>query len=245
MFSLLGGRGAGREARRRRAPTAQVEFHRARKLFQFSEKLLVTRDVPGAAGEALLDGVIEATGADKGFVISARHADRGARGSATSARSDVARRGACSLGLDPAVIRRAGTSTVDNAVDDTLFRSAASVMNPALSSVMCAAPSPTATRWGSSTSANDRIAKVFDPRSLNILAVFASQASLILKGVLLETLRQGNAELEKKLKEQRFREIIGSCDRWSRCSQRCEGGADGRVGAHHGETGTDGASSRA
>jgi transcriptional regulator with PAS, ATPase and Fis domain len=60
---------------------------------------------------------------------------------------------------------------------------------------------------------NDRVANLFDTQSLDVLTVFAGQASLILKSAMvLETLRQGHAELEKKLKEQRFGEIIGSCD---------------------------------
>jgi transcriptional regulator with GAF, ATPase, and Fis domain len=195
------------------ADPSQGELTGLRKLFQFSEKLLVTRDVQ-ALLEALLDGVIEATGADKGFVILLRGAQtevRAARNLRQETLPDAVRQ--LSDSILAKVIETRRPLIVDNAVDDTLFRSAASVMNLKLSSVMCAPLIAGGDLLGILYLGNDRIAKVFEPRSLDILSVFAGQASLILQGaLLLETLRQGHAELEKKLKEQRFGEIIGSCD---------------------------------
>jgi len=192
---------------------AQAELTGLRKLFQFSEKLLVTRDVQTLL-EALLDGVIEVTGADKGFVILLRGNQtevRAARNLRQETLPDAVRQ--LSDSILAKVIETRRPLIVDNAIDDTLFRSAASVMNLKLSSVMCAPLIAGGDMLGILYLGNDRITHVFEPRSLDILSVFAAQASLILAGaLLLETLRQGHAELEKKLKDQRFGEIIGSCD---------------------------------
>jgi transcriptional regulator with GAF, ATPase, and Fis domain len=192
---------------------AQAELTGLRKLFQFSERLLVVRDVQPLL-EALLDGVIEATGADKGFVILVRDQKtevRAARNLRQENLPDAVRQLSDSIIAKAIETRR--PLIVDNAVDDTLFRSAASVMNLKLCSVMCAPLLAGGELLGLIYLGNDRVAHLFDPKSVDLLAVFASQASLILQNaMLLETLRVGNAELEKKLKEQRFGEIIGSCE---------------------------------
>ncbi len=192
---------------------SQAELTGLRKLYQFSERLLVTRDVQTLL-EALLDGAIEATGADKGFVVLLRGNQtevRAARNLRQENLPDAVRQ--LSDSIIAKVIESKRPIIVHNAVDDTLFRSAASVMNLKLCSVMCAPLIAGGELSGLIYLGNDRIAHLFDPKALDILTVFASQASLILQNtMLLETLRQGHAELEKKLKEQRFGEIIGSCD---------------------------------
>ena len=192
---------------------SQAELTGLRKLYQFSERLLVTRDVQ-ALLEALLDGAIEATGADKGFVVLLRGNQtevRAARNLRQENLPDAVRQ--LSDSIVAKVIETKRPLIVDNALDDTLFRSAASVMNLKLSSVLCAPLLAGGDLLGILYLGNDRVAKLFDPKALDLFSVFASEAALILwNTMLMETLRQGNAELEKKLKEQRFGEIIGSCD---------------------------------
>ena len=190
----------------------QAELTGLRKLYQFSERLLVTRDVQQLLA-ALLDGAIEATGADKGFVILLRDKQtevRAARNLRQESIPDGVRQ------LSDSIIARVVESRrpiiVHNAVDDASFKGAVSVMNLRLCSVMCAPLIAGGELMGLIYLGNDQVAHLFDPRSLDVLSVFASQASLILQNaLLLETLRTDNAELEKKLKSQRFGEIIGSC----------------------------------
>ncbi len=189
-----------------------AEITGLRKLFQFSERLLVTRDVQ-ALLEALLDGAIEATGADKGFVVLLRDGKtevRAARNLRQENLPDAVRHLSDSILAQVIASRR--PLIVHDAAQDLMFKGAASVMNLRLCSVMCAPLIAGGDLLGLIYLGNDRVANLFDPRTLDVLSVFASQASLILQNaLLLETLRTDNAELEKKLKSTRFGEIIGSC----------------------------------
>lgn len=194
------------------ADGATAEFTGLRKLFQFSERLLVTRDVQ-ALLEALLDGAIEATGADKGFVVLLRESKtevRAARNLRQENLPDAVRH--LSDSIIARVIESKRPLIVQDATHDLMFKGAASVMNLRLCSVMCAPLIAGGDLLGLIYLGNDRVANLFEPRTMDVLTVFASQASLILQNaLLLETLRTDNAELEKKLKSQRFGEIIGSC----------------------------------
>ena len=194
------------------ADGATAEYTGLRKLFQFSERLLVTRDVQ-ALLEALLDGAIEATGADKGFVVLLRDSKtevRAARNLRQENLPDAVRH--LSDSIIARVIESKRPLIVHDAAHDTMFKGAASVMNLRLCSVMCAPLIAGGDLLGLIYLGNDRVANLFEPRTMDVLSVFASQASLILQNaLLLETLRTDNAELEKKIKSQRFGEIIGSC----------------------------------
>ncbi len=212
VFSMLEeAEGPGRAGAQ--GDVSQAELTGLRKLYEFSQRLLVTRDVQTLL-EALLDGAIEATGADKGFVVMLRETQtevRAARNLRQENLPDAVRQ--LSDSILAKVIESRRPLIVHNAVDDTLFRSAASVMNLKLCSVMCAPLLSGGELLGLIYLGNDRVTHLFDPKALDILSVFAAQASMILKNTMvMETLRHGNAELEKKLKEQRFGEIIGSCD---------------------------------
>jgi transcriptional regulator with GAF, ATPase, and Fis domain len=60
--------------------------------------------------------------------------------------------------------------------------------------------------------ANDEIKHLFDRRQLDLLTVFASQASLILQNaMLLSALRADKEKLSAELSDKRFGEIIGAC----------------------------------
>ncbi len=190
----------------------QAELTGLRRLYQFSEKLLVTREVQ-ALLEALLDGAIEATGADKGFVILLREGKtevRAGRNLRQETLPDSVRQ--LSDSIIAKVVETRRPIIVQNAVDDSVFKTSASVMNLRLCSVMCAPLIAGGDLLGLIYLGNDRVANLFDPQGLDVLSIFAAQAALILQNtLLLETLRTDNRELEKKLKDQRFGEIIGSC----------------------------------
>jgi len=210
VFSMLEEAEAPGQRSEAEAPVSEITG--LRKLFQFSERLLVTREVQQLL-EALLDGAIEATGADKGFVVLLRGSQteiRAARNLRQETLPDSVRQ------LSDTVLAKVVESRrpliVHNAINDTMFKSAASVMNLRLCSVMCAPLIAGGDLLGLIYLGNDRVANLFDPRSLDVLSIFAAQAALILQNaLLLESLRTDNAELEKKLKDQRFGEIIGSC----------------------------------
>ncbi len=210
VFSLL--EEAEAPGQKSQSDAGQSELTGLRKLHQFSEKLLVTRDVQ-ALLEGLLDGAIEATGADKGFVILLRGSAtevRAARNLRQETLPDAVHQ--LSDSIIAKVLESRRPLIVENAVDDTLFKRASSVMNLRLCSVMCAPLIAGGDLLGLIYLGNDRVANLFDPRALDVLTIFATQAALILQNaLLLETLKSDKTELEKKLKDQRFGEIIGSC----------------------------------
>jgi transcriptional regulator with GAF, ATPase, and Fis domain len=190
---------------------AQAEIVGLRRLHQFSERLLVTRDVQ-ALLEALLDGAIEVTGAEKGFVLLLRDNKpevRAARNLRQESIPDAVRQ--LSDSIIAKVIESKRPLIVSNAMSDAAFQRSESVMHLKLTSVLCAPLIAGGDLLGLLYLGNDRVANVFDPRSLDVMTIFAGQAAMILQNaLLLDSLRIDNAELEKKLKGQKFGEIIGS-----------------------------------
>jgi len=67
------------------------------------------------------------------------------------------------------------------------------------------------TSSASSTSGNDSVANLFEEKNLEVLKVFAAQASLCVRNALLvNELKLDNRMLHEKLEHLRFGEIVGS-----------------------------------
>jgi transcriptional regulator with GAF, ATPase, and Fis domain len=211
VFSLLeeaeapGGKGASKD------DVAQAEIVGLRRLLQFSERLLVTRDVQSLL-ESVLDGAIEVTGAERGFVLLLRDNKpevRAARNLRQENIPDAVRQ--LSDSIVAKVIETKRPLIVADAMNDTAFARSDSVMHLRLSSVLCAPLMAGGELLGLLYLGNDRVANLFPSRSLDVITIFAAQAALILQNaLLLDSLRSDKTELEKKLKDQRFGEIIGS-----------------------------------
>ncbi|MFN7132353.1 MAG: sigma 54-interacting transcriptional regulator, partial [Myxococcales bacterium] len=100
---------------------------------------------------------------------------------------------------------------VSDALNDSEFGSSESVVNLKLLSVMCAPLMEKGELFGLIYVGNDSVAHLFEPKSLEVLTVWAAQASLVLRNAMLvNELRMDNAELRKQLEEKRFGEIIGA-----------------------------------
>jgi transcriptional regulator with GAF, ATPase, and Fis domain len=81
-----------------------------------------------------------------------------------------------------------------------------------LSSVMCAPLLSQGEVIGALYVGNDKIKYLFDRAQLELLSIFASQASLILQNAMLvSALRADQAKLKAELQDKKFGEIIGSC----------------------------------
>jgi transcriptional regulator with GAF, ATPase, and Fis domain len=101
---------------------------------------------------------------------------------------------------------------VSDALNDSQFKTSESVLALRLSSVMCAPLVSQGHVQGVLYVGNDRIKGLFDRNQLDVLSIFASQASLILENaLLLNALRADKEKLVAELKDKRFGEIIGSC----------------------------------
>ncbi len=183
-------------------------------LYRFSERLLAQGDLEKLL-EALVDGTIKVTSADKAFLVLvedgqlhvrvARHLERHNVESAVQTLSD-------------SIVRKALTTKkpviVSDALNDQEFNSSESVVNLKLCSVLAV---PLLDRQGAAFGllyvGNDRVANHFDDRALALLTIYAAQASLLVRNAqLLNELTLENRALKKAAEEARFGEIIGSCD---------------------------------
>ena len=205
-----------------------------RKLYEFSEKLMTMPQIEPLL-EAMLDAVIEVTGAEKGLILlnddAFTSSDRAAASSPAIAEATVARRGAriraarnvrreaiAEAGgtISDSIVRRVLETgrpvIVSDALSDAQFKSSESVLALQLSSVMCAPFSSQGQVQGVLYVGNDRVKNLFDKNQLDVLSIFASQASLILQNaMLLNALRADKEKLVAELKDKRFGEIIGAC----------------------------------
>jgi len=101
---------------------------------------------------------------------------------------------------------------VSDALSDAQFGSSESVLALRLSSVMCAPLVAQGHVIGAMYVGNDRVKGLFERSQLDVLSIFAGQASLILQNaMLLSALRADKDRLSAELKDKRFGEIIGVC----------------------------------
>jgi hypothetical protein len=190
-----------------------------RKLFEFSEKLMTVKSEDELL-LAMLDAVIEVTGAEKGLILLFEDAEAGAttrKASVRAARN--VKREAITDGsgtISDSIVRRVLDSgrpvIVSDALTDHEFSSSESVLALQLSSVMCAPMLAQGLITGVLYVGNDRVKGLFERAQLDVLTIFAGQASLILQNaMLLSTLRADKEKLTHELKDKRFGEIIGVC----------------------------------
>ena len=163
--------------------------------------------------DALLDAVIEVTHAAKGFVIlledgephiaSARNLDKTDIPDGVRHLSDS---------IISQVIESKQPLIVSDALNDTMFKTSESVMNLKLCSVMCAPLMAQGQLLGLIYVGNDNVVSLFEDSSLDVLNIFAGQASLILQNaILLDQLDVDRKRIQEELDDKRFGGIIGSC----------------------------------
>src|SRR5436190_11401784 len=110
------------------------------------------------------------------------------------------------------VIEHTRPLIVSDALADQNFSQSESVIAMKLSSVMCAPLLSQGEVIGALYVGNDKVKHLFDRTQLELLSIFASQASLILQNAMLLTaLRADKAKLTAELHDKKFGEIIGAC----------------------------------
>ncbi len=193
------------------------------KLSDFNRRLLEIRSVPEQIA-ALLDAVIEVTDASKGFVILLEDGEPKIAAARNLAQENIPD---AVTQLSDSILQRCIETRqpliVSDAVNDTMFRSSVSVLNLQLSSVMVAPLIAQGQLLGLIYLGNDNVVSLFEPASLDLLTVFAGQASLILQNaILLDQLETDRDRIAGELKAQRFGDIIGSCPSLLQVFQRIE-----------------------
>jgi transcriptional regulator with GAF, ATPase, and Fis domain len=219
------------------------EVEALRTLLRFSERMMNHDDVQ-AVLEEMMDAAISLTHADKGFLILVEGDRMGVRvarniqGGAALELEDAER--GVSDSIVAKVLKSKQPLIVHDALHDLEFSQSESVINLKLCSVMCAPLLEKGNLLGLLYVGNDRIAHRFEERSLELLTIFAGQASLIVRNaLLLNELRLEGAQLRKQLQESRYGELIGSCPGMREIFRRIDkvAGADISV-LVGGETGT-------
>jgi len=192
-------------------PTLPSTLEGLRQLQAFSAKLMAQGKLEDIL-DALMDSVVDLTGASKGFLVLfedgapaikvARNIHRENLDSSVAELSDsiVAR-----------VVESKKPLIVSDAMNDTSFAKAESVINLQLSSVMCVPLLERGNLLGLIYVGNDSVTGLFEARTLDLLGIFAAQASMLIQNaLLLDELRLRNTSLAAELKKQRFGDIIGS-----------------------------------
>ena len=194
------------------AAKTAVELPPYHKLFLFSSKLLGHYEL-GELLRSLMDAVIEVTNADKGFLILlegnelrikvARNMRSENVGDAVTQLSDS---------IIAKVVRTRKPLIITDALNDDEFSDSLSVVNLKLCSVMCVPLMDKDSLMGLIYVGNDNVVELFEEQALEVLTIFAAQASLIIKNALLiNELQLDRRVLREKLDAMRFGRIIGSC----------------------------------
>ncbi|SEK71230.1 transcriptional regulator, NifA subfamily, Fis family [Stigmatella aurantiaca] len=188
------------------------ELAMLRRLTAFSERLLGSYDLDRIL-ESLMDEAIEVTRADKGFLILMESNEprvKVARNLSRENIEDAVEK--LSDSIIAKVVKEQKPLILADAIDAPEFKASESVVNLKVHSVMCVPLMHKGSLFGLIYVGNDRLVNRFEPKSLDMLTIFAAQASLILHNALLvNDLKLDNTELRKKLEDQRYGDIIGAC----------------------------------
>lgn len=193
--------------------TQTTELSAYRRLNAFSSRLLEIQKVHDQL-DHLLDEAISVTQADKGFIVLME----GETPSVVGARNmDGATIANGVQQLSDSILRRVVETRkpliVSDALHDEAFNVAESVVNLKLCSVMCAPLMYKNELFGLLYLGNDRVASLFDQRSLELLTVLSSQASLVVRvAQQVNELKTQNQVLKERLEASRYGDVVGSCD---------------------------------
>ncbi len=193
------------------AAKTMAELNSYKRLFEFSQKLMNSYEIPNLL-DALLDVVIQVCNADKGFIVLLESGEpivKVARNLRHETISDAVRH------LSDSIIKRVVETRepliISDALNDTSFKNSLSVMNLRLTSVMCVPMLERGDLIGLIYVGNDNVAQLFDQAALEILTIFAAQASLVIRNALLvNELQLDNQTLQDRIERIRFGEILGS-----------------------------------
>jgi len=193
------------------AAKTMAELNAYRKLYEFSLRLLENYDLP-ALLEELMDAVIAITNADKGFLVLMEGGELQVKVARNIRRENIADAVTqLSDSIIAKVVRTKKPLIISDALHDEEFQSSLSVINLRLSSVMCVPLLERGNLLGVLYVGNDSVVELFDESKLDVLTIFAAQASLIIRNALLmNELKLDNRLLSERLEQIRFGSIIGA-----------------------------------
>jgi len=147
---------------------------------------------------ALLNGLVRLTGAEKGFIIALGD-DRRIAASHNLSGEALTQAGFSDSIVDTVIATR-DALIISDAVHDSRFGSSRSVIDLRLSSVMCAPLVFRDELIGVVYLGNDAVTGLFTTNDLHLLKIYAAQAALVLhQSSLVSTLRDDNSRLREQL----------------------------------------------
>jgi len=191
-----------------------AELASYKQLYEFSHKLMASYELP-ALLDQLLDVMIAVSSADKGFLVlmeSGEPVVKVARNIRRETISDAVRQ--LSDSIIEHVVKTHKPLIISDALNDEAFKNSLSVVNLKLTSVMCVPLLERGNILGVIYVGNDHVAELFDQSHLEIMMVFAAQASLLVRNALLvNELKLDNRSLHDRIEQIRFGEILGASPR--------------------------------
>ncbi|MBL9003177.1 MAG: sigma 54-interacting transcriptional regulator [Myxococcales bacterium] len=180
-----------------------------RKLHWFSERLLGRYALSELLSD-LVDAVVEITSADRGFLVlleEGRPRIQVARTARKEAVPDPARE--LSDSIVDKVLRTAQPVIVSDALGDSEWSQAESVLHLRLSSVMCVPLREGGNLLGALYVGSSQIKNLFKQSDLEVLTILSSQAALILQNArLVSGLKSDNQRLGAELEQMRFGSVV-------------------------------------
>ena len=180
-------------------------------LVEFSRQVMGER-APDQVFARLLESVVAVTGAEKGFLIAFREGQRVLAASHNVGKEtlDLSR---ISDSIVDRVIDTRKALIVSDALRDSTFATARSVVDLRLSSVMCVPLAHRSELLGVLYLGNDNVRNLFDQQDLALLEVFAAQAAVLVHtALLLDELQVTNKNLRDQLRGGDAQGgIIGTC----------------------------------
>lgn len=190
-------------------PTSETGLLLLEKLVEISADLM--RDTtPRRLFTNLLQGVVELTSAEKGFVVVFKDGSRylGASHNVDNDRLDISN---ISDSIVNQVVKHLKPVIVSDALHDSRFGTSKSVVDLKLSSVLCVPLIYRTDLLGVIYLGNDSITDLFTQEDLSSLVIFASMASMIIHNALmLNQLKVDNKNLRDRLKSSSQGQIIGT-----------------------------------
>ena len=194
------------------AAATAIELPPYRKLFEFSSMLLGKYELSELL-QKMMDAVIAVTNADKGFLILLEDNELRVK-VARNVRSENIDDAVTHLSdsIIAKVVKSRRPLIISDALNDEEFSDSMSVINLKLCSVMCVPLMDKDSLIGLIYVGNDNVVELFEEQTLEVLTIFAAQASLIIKNALLiNELQLESQSLKERLDAMRFGRIIGSC----------------------------------
>src|SRR5450432_4454952 len=193
------------------AAQTMAELNSYKKIVDFSQKLMGSYELPTLLDQ-LLDVTIQVSNADKGFLVlmeSGEPVVKAARNLRRETIFDAVRQ--LSDSILAHVIKTRRPLIISDALRDEEFKNSLSVVNLKLTSVMCVPLIEQGSMLGLIYVGNDNVAQLFAESHLEVMSVFAAQASLLVRNALLvNDLRLDNRSLQSRIEQIRFGEILGA-----------------------------------